>query len=102
MRHLIMCMRLIDARAGGAREAEISRFVLRIDPASEPDDLEKRSIMSWILPIMCRRYCAVLRHAGSIRPICCKARGLPLSLDIGSQYILKVSWTRNRYSEYSG
>lgn len=35
--HFITYMRLLDAQAVGACEAEISRLVLRIDPITEPD-----------------------------------------------------------------
>ncbi|TAL02588.1 MAG: DUF2285 domain-containing protein [Rhodospirillaceae bacterium] len=35
--HLIVYLRLIDARAAGATDDDIARIVLKIDPAQEPE-----------------------------------------------------------------
>ncbi len=35
--HLIVYLRLLDARAAGANDVDISRIVLKIDPAQEPE-----------------------------------------------------------------
>lgn len=35
--HFVIYMRLLDARAVGARDDDIARLVLRIDPLKEPE-----------------------------------------------------------------
>lgn len=46
-KHIVIYMRLLDARAVGARDDDIARLVLRIDPLKEPER-SRRALASHI------------------------------------------------------